>query len=325
MIKMIDSIKNKVLAGNKISSEEAIILSKTTDKESLYNAANEIRKHFCKDNFDLCSITNAKSGKCSEDCKWCSQSVHHNTAIEEYELIDKTQAIEEALKNAEQGVHRHSLVTSGRKVSTKTLDALIPMFQEITEKTNLKLCASMGLISEEQMIRLKEEAGIDHYHCNIETAPSNFPNLVSTHTLDEKIETIKMANKHGIKVCSGGIIGMGETMEQRIEMALLLRELEVKSIPINILQAVKGTALEETPLLNEDEILTTLAIFRFINPDSRLCLAGGRVQIKHFQDKALKAGVSAAITGDYLTSTGSNTQDDIRDFKEAGFSISTIQ
>jgi biotin synthase len=318
---MIDIIKNKVINGEVINSDEAILLSQTENKETLYNAANEIREHFCSNEFELCSITNAKSGKCSEDCKWCSQSIHHNTAIDEYEIIDRTQAIKEGLDNAKQGVKRHSLVTSGRKISNKTLDELIPIFQEITEKSGIKLCASMGLITEEQMIRLKNEAGIDHYHCNIETAPSNFSNLVTTHTLDEKIETVKLAQKHGIQVCSGGIIGMGETMEQRIEMALLLRELGVKSIPINILQAVKGTALENSEPLKEEEILTTLAIFRFINPDSRLCLAGGRVQIKHFQDKALKAGVSAAITGDYLTSTGSNTQEDIRDFEQAGFRI----
>lgn len=171
------------------------------------------------------------------------------------------------------------------------------------------------------MQRLKDEAGVEHYHCNIETAPSYFSNLVSTHTIEEKIETIKTAQKVGLKVCSGGIIGMGETMQQRIEMAFLLRELGIKSIPINILQAIKGTALENMPPLSEEEVLTTIAVFRFIHPDAHLRFAGGRVQIKHFQDKALKAGISAALTGDYLTSTGSNIQEDINDFKQAGFNI----
>lgn len=322
---MIETLKNKVLNGGRISKEDALYLSQSKDKDALYKAANEIRSHFCKNEFDLCSITNARSGKCSQDCKWCSQSKHHNTAIEEYELVDRKQAVNEALENAKQGVTRHSLVTSGRRVSNKTLDELIPVYREISAQSSLGLCASMGLITKEQMIRLKEEAGVSHYHCNIETAPSFFSSLVSSHTLEDKIETIKLAQKTGLKVCSGGIIGMGETMEQRIEMALLLRDLEIKSIPINILQAIKGTALENTPLLSEEEILSSIALFRFINPDAHIRFAGGRVQIKHFQHKALKAGISAALTGDYLTSTGSNIQEDITDFKNAGFKIKNGQ
>lgn len=318
---MIESLKKKVLNNYGISQKEALLLSQTPDKEALYKAANEIREQFCKNEFDLCSITNAKSGKCSQDCKWCSQSKHHTTSIEEYEIVDKKQAINEALENAKQGVKRHSLVTSGRRVSNKTLDGLILVYKEISAKSSIGLCASMGLITEEQMHRLKNEAGVEHYHCNIETAPSFFSNLVSTHTIEEKIETIKIAKKIGLKVCSGGIIGMGETMEQRIEMAFLLRDLKVKSIPLNILQAIKGTALENMPPLGEKEILTTIAIFRFIHPDAHLRFAAGRAQIKHFQDKALKAGISAALTGDYLTSTGTKIKDDIKNFTKAGFKI----
>lgn len=318
---MIESLKKKVLNGEHISQKEALLLSMTPEKKELYEAANEIREHFCKNIMDLCSITNAKSGKCSQDCKWCSQSKHHETEIEEYELVDKKQAINEALQNAKQGVTRHSLVTSGRRVSNKTLDGLIPIYREISAQSSIGLCASMGLITEEQMRRLKDEAGVEHYHCNIETAPSFFSNLVSSHTIEEKISTIKIAQKVGLKVCSGGIIGMGESMEQRIEMAFVLRELGIKSIPINILQAIKGTALENVPPLSEDEVLSTIAIFRFIHPDAHLRFAGGRVQIKHFQHKALQAGISAALTGDYLTSTGSNIQEDISDFKKVGFTI----
>lgn len=320
-ILMINTLKEKAINGQKISPEEALALSQTPNKEALYNAANDIRKHFCQDTIDLCSITNAKSGKCSQDCKWCSQSAHHKSHIEEYELINEKQAIKEATQSAKQGVTRHSLVTSGRKVNDKTLDQLILLYKKISEESSIGLCASMGLVDEQQLRRLKEEAKVSHYHCNIETAPSFFPTLVSTHTIEEKIATIKAAQKVGLEVCSGGIIGMGETMEQRIEMAFTLRELSIKSIPINILQPMKDTALENTPPLSQDEILTTIAIFRFINPKAHLRLAGGRVQIKDFQDKALQAGISAALTGDYLTSTGANTKDDIEDFRKAGFSI----
>ncbi len=318
---MIETLKQKVLSQQKISQQEALELSKTTNKKALYKAADEIRMHFCKNVIDLCSITNAKSGKCTQDCKWCSQSMHHSSDIEEYEIVEKKQAVKEAVDNARQGVMRHSLVTSGRKVSNKTLDGLIPIYREISEQSSIGLCASMGLITEEQMRRLKDEAKVEHYHCNIETAPSFFSKLVTTHTINEKIETIKMAQKVGLKVCSGGIIGMGETMEQRIEMAFVLRDLQIQSIPINILQPMKGTALEHLLPLSQDEILTTIAIFRFIHPTAHLRFAGGRVQIKDFQDKALRAGISAALTGDYLTSTGSNIQEDIKDFTNAGFRI----
>jgi len=319
---MIEILKQKVLSHQDLSCEEALALSKVADKEALYKAADEIRLHFCDDVIDLCSITNAKSGKCTQDCKWCSQSMHNSSNIEEYEIINREKAVKEAVDNAKQGVARHSLVTSGRRVSNKTLDGLIPIYREIAKQSTISLCASMGLINEEQMRRLKDEANVQHYHCNIETAPSFFSKLVTSHTIDEKIQTIKLAQKVGLKVCSGGIIGMGESMEHRIEMAFALRELEIQSIPINILQPIKGTGLEGFPPLSEDEILTTIAVFRFINPKSNLRFAGGRVQIKDFQIKALHAGISAALTGDYLTSTGSNIQDDIRDFKNAGFKIS---
>ncbi len=322
---MIEALKKKVLRLQKISYEEALALSQTAKKEELYKAADEIRAHFCSNVIDLCSITNAKSGKCTQDCKWCSQSMHHKSEIEEYEIIDSNQAIEEAVESTKKGVSRHSLVTSGRRVSNKTLDGLIPIYREISEQSSVGLCASMGLITEEQMQRLKEEGNVGHYHCNIETAPSFFSSLVSTHTIDEKIETIKMAQKVGLKVCSGGIIGMGESMEQRMEMVFTLRDLGIKSIPINILQPMKGTALESIAPLSEDEILTTISIFRFINPEAHLRFAGGRIQIKEFQHKALRAGISAALTGDYLTSTGSNIQEDIKDFANAGFKINREQ
>ena len=318
---MIVALKQKALNAEKITQQEAEELSRVADKEALYAAANEIRQFFCNNTMDLCSITNARSGKCTEDCKWCSQSAHHETQIEEYEMVDKDQAVAEALSNGRQGVARHSLVTSGRAVSDKTLDDLIAIYKEIGQQSPMGLCASLGLVTEDQLLRLKNEGNVGHYHCNLETAPSYFSKLVSTHTIEEKMETIQTAQKVGLNVCSGGIIGMGESMEQRIELAVLLRELNIKSIPINILQPISGTPLQDTHPLSEEEILTTIAVFRFINPTAHLRFAGGRMQIKAFQHKALKAALSAAITGDYLTSTGSNIQDDINDFTHAGFTI----
>lgn len=318
---MIASLKQQVLQDYEITAQEAMQLSRVSHQEELYVAANEIRAHFCQNDFDLCSISNAKSGRCSEDCKWCSQSAHHQTTIETYEKPNKDQIVRQALEDAAQGVRRHSLVTSGRGVSDKTLDELISIYREISAQSHMHLCASLGLITAKQMRRLKEEAGVEHYHCNIETAPSFFSSLVSTHSLEEKIKTIKLAQEIGLKVCSGGIIGMGESMEQRIEMAFLLRDLNITSIPINILQPIKGTALEGMQALSEQEILTTIAVFRFIHPKAYLRFAGGRVQIKHFQDKALRAGINAAITGNYLTSTGSDISEDISLITQEKFHI----
>jgi biotin synthase len=317
----IEELKEKVLAGYQLSYEEGVKLYYTSDKEALYRAADEIREHFCGNTIDLCSITNAKSGRCPQDCKWCSQSRHYNTHVEEYELIDQKEAVDQAIHNAAKGVKRHSLVTSGRRVYNKTLDQLIPIYKEIKEKTDLSLCASMGLIDEGQLRRLQEEVGIEHYHCNLETAPSYFPKLVTTHSIEEKIITIKAAQKLGIKVCSGGIIGMGETAEHRVELAATLAELGVHSIPVNILTPVEGTPLEKSEILAEEDILTTFAVFRFMNPKANIRFAGGRIQIKAYQNKALRAGVSAALTGDYLTTTGSNIEEDLRDFQNAGFSV----
>lgn len=317
----INELKNKILNGYKISYNEAVELIRVPNKEELYTAADEIRQHFCGNEMDLCSITNAKSGKCPQNCKWCSQSSFHKTEIEEYEIVDSKEAVQEAITNASKGVKRHSLVTSGRRVYDKTLDQLIPIYKEIKEKSNISLCASMGLINEHQLQRLKDEVNIEHYHCNLETAPSFFEKVCTTHTIDEKINTIKKAKKLGIKICSGGIIGMGETEEQRVELAVALRDLEVQSIPINILTPVQGTPLENAAPPSEEEVLTCIAIFRFVNPKANLRFAGGRLQIKKFQDKALRSGISAALTGDYLTTTGSNVEEDIIDFKKAGFTI----
>jgi biotin synthase len=317
---MINKIKEKVLSGYEVSYGEAVMLSQVANKEELYKAADEIREHFCGKRMDLCSITNAKSGKCSQNCKWCSQSASHKTNVEEYDLVDRKEAVRQAVENAAMGVNKHSLVTSGKRVTNATLNNIIGIYSEIKSKCDIKLCASMGLIEKEQLTKLKD-VGVEHYHCNLETAPSFFPELCTSHTIEDKIETIKAAQEVGLGVCSGGIIGMGETMEQRIELAVALKELNILSIPINILTPVEGTPLEGQEDLSEEEVLTTIALFRFINPKANLRFAGGRMKIKHFQHKALRSGINAALTGNYLTTIGSDIKEDLKDFKASGFEI----
>jgi len=321
---MIQKLKEKVLKGCNISYHEAIELLKHPDKEELYAAANEIRIYFTGNFFELCTIANAKSGKCSENCKWCAQSAHYKTNIEEYELIEKDDAIEQARSNRAYGVNKFSLVTSGKSISKDNLKKLCDIYDEIESKNDITLCASMGLLDEERLLMLKKSV-IEHYHCNLETAPSFFSQLCTTHTFEQKVETIKIAQRIGMEICSGGIIGMGETAEQRIELAIELQKLNVQSIPLNILNPIEGTPLAGTQQLSDEEILTAIALFRFINPKSKIRFAGGRALISHIQDKAMKSGINAALVGDLLTTIGSNVNEDLVNFKNAGFSLNKNQ
>ena len=317
---MIQEIKNRIIQGDSITKQEALKLANCNDKEAVYKIADEIREHFTGNSFELCTITNAKSGKCSENCKWCAQSAHFNTNVTEYEMIDKNEAIRQAKQNREYGVNKYSLVTSGKALSVKNLKKLCSVYNDIKKENDITLCASMGLLDKERLQMLKD-AGIEHYHCNLETAPSYFKKLCTTHTFEQKIETIKNAQELGMGVCSGGIIGMGESMKHRIELAFELKKLNIKSIPINILNPIEGTPLQGTKKLTDAEILTTFAIFRLINPTAKIRFAGGRALISHIQEKALKSGINSALVGNLLTTLGTNVPEDIKAFAEAGFKV----
>jgi len=315
---MIQEITQRILSGGHINKEEAIELTQISNKELLFQAADEIRKKFVGRKLDMCSITNAKSGNCSEDCSWCAQSSKFNTGVTQYEMISKKDAVNQARINRDHGVNRYSLVTSGRGISKKNLEELCDVYEEISKENDIKLCASMGIINDEKMQMLKDK-GIGHYHCNLESSAKYFDKLCTTHTYQEKIDTIKIAQNKGISICSGGIIGMGETMEDRIEMAFELKNLNVQSIPINILNPIEGTPLEGTAKLTDEEIVTVFAIFRLINPKAHIRLAGGRVNYKHIEEKVLRAGVSSALVGDLLTTIGTNVEQDKVAFEKAGF------
>lgn len=310
----------EIKKGRRLSYEEAVELCAGTDTETLCRTANNIREYFCGNYFDTCSIMNARSGKCSEDCKWCSQSVFHKTDIDTYPLVNETEATEAALYNGAKGVKRFSLVTSGRALTGTEIEKCCRIYKSIGKVSGIGLCASMGLLNKEQLQAL-HGSGVKRYHCNLETAPSYFPRLCTTHTTDEKIRTIKWALEAGMEVCSGGIIGMGETMEQRIELAVTLLELGIRSIPLNILNPIRGTALEGTTPLSGDEILRTAAMFRIINPEACIRFAGGRTLIKHMERKLLRSGINGSIIGDMLTTYGSDIETDKEMFTEEGFCL----
>ncbi len=312
------SLLEKTLIRENITKSEALSLL-DINLSDLSASANQIRQKFCNNKFDICSIINGKSGKCSENCKYCAQSAHYNTDIKEYSLLDTNSIFKEAKLNADKKVSRFAVVTSGKALNDEEIDKICQTYKEIKAKCNIKLCASLGLLSYEKFIKLKN-AGVSRYHCNLETSKNFFPHICTTHTYDDKINTIKTAQKAGLEVCSGGILGLGESFEDRIDMFFELKELGIKSVPINVLNPIKNTPLENNKILSSEEIARTIAIARFILPDAFIRLAGGR---KLFNDKGKSfflSGANATITGDMLTTQGISISEDFKIIKNLGFS-----
>lgn len=317
----IQSLKNKILAGGNLSAEEALSLADIlpSQQEELWAAAEEISMRFCPREFDSCSIINARSGKCPENCKWCAQSAHHNTHIDTYPLVSRQECMRVADHNRRQGIKRFSLVTSGRAMKGEQLDTVCDYYRELRQQGGMELCASMGLLGRQELQKLRD-AGVTRYHCNLEAAPSYFSTLCSTHSVEDKIQTILTARELGFEVCSGGIIGMGETRRQRIELALELLRISPCSIPINLLCPIPGTPLEGTPPLPDEEILNALAFFRFIHPQVVLRFAGGRARLSRAtQLRCLRIGMNGGIVGDLLTTIGSTVRDDRALVADAGY------
>lgn len=319
---MLTNLKNNIYNGYKISKEDSITLI-NADLDELCKTANEIRKHFCKNNFDICTIINGKCGNCSEDCKYCAQSIKYNTNIDKHPLSNTETILKDAKYNADKGIMRYSVVTSGKRLSAKDLNNLCETYKEINKKVPISLCASHGLLSYEDFLKLKA-AGVNRYHNNLETSRNFFPQICTTHSYDEKIETIKAAKKAGLEVCSGGILGLGESMEDRIDMLLELRDLDIKSIPVNILNPIKGTPLENNKPLSKEEILRSIAIFRFIIPDAFIRLAGGRGLFLDKGKSAFVSGANAAISGDMLTTSGITIQEDLNMLSGLNYKINRI-
>lgn len=314
-----EKLKKKVLKGYSVSKEDALRLY-DEPLEKLTSCADEIRRTLCGNRFDACTIINGKCGKCSENCRFCAQSAHNATGIDEYPLLSADEIAAAAKRNADLGVLRFSIVTSGKKLSDKEVDDACAAVAKIKEITDISVCGSFGLLGKEQFEKLKA-AGVERIHNNLETSRGFFPSVCTTHGYDDKIAAIKAAQSAGLDVCSGGIMGLGETPEDRIDMALELRGLGVKSVPINVLNPIAGTPFADNERLTDDEVRRIVAVYRFILPDASIRLAGGRGLLSDKGKSCFSSGANAAISGDMLTTAGITVAADFEMLKELGFEV----
>ena len=319
---MINNLADKVLNGNPITKSEALQIAgiKKKDIFDLFSSANRIRDTFKGDSVGLCAIVNAKSGACPEDCSYCAQSSKSKSGIEVYPLIRKEVVLEKAKEAKDAGVKRFCVVTSGRRIGKSELLEIISMIKSI-RRIGLLPCATLGLLNREELSFLKD-SGLERYHHNLETSERFFPEICRTHTYQDKLKTIEAAKSTGISICSGGIFGLGETWEDRIDMAFALRELDIDSVPINFLIPVKGTSLADRDILHPFEALKIVSLYRFMLPKKEIRICGGRMQVLgEFNSMVFMAGADSLLTGNYLTTTGRTFKDDLKLIKEYGLRV----
>ena len=309
----------KVLGGDDITREEAMALN-SLPLDEVADAADWIRRKMCGNRFDLCTIINAKSGRCSENCKFCAQSRHHRCCVTEYPLLPEEEIVAQARRDALGGAVRFSLVTSGRRLDSSEIAALCRAVRRIRDEVGISVCISVGLLTEDEFREFRE-AGVTRVHNNLETSRRYFPNVCTTHSFDDKIRAIRAAQASGFSICSGGIMGLGETAEDRIDMALTLRELGVDSVPVNMLNAIPGTPFEENRRLTLDEMRRIVAIYRFILPRASIRLAGGRGLLPDKGKSCFVSGANAAISGEMLTTAGINLETDRKILHELEYQV----
>ena len=318
---MLNAIRNKVLGGEKITVEEARWLSCQAEKQDLYDAAHEITRVLASRKFDMCSIINAKSGKCPENCKWCAQSGHYKTLVNLYPLLPAKECVYHAVYNRKQGIRRFALVTSGKRVSDKELEQITDTIRQIKQQSDIKCCASMGLLTRSQLQSLYD-SGVENYHCNIETAPpisvNSVPRIRSSRRWKPSIPPGKSVSVYAAVVLSA----WARRWRNESRWLVSYRKKVSYPSPLNLLQPIPGTPMENTHILEEEEWLTTIALFRLINPNAFLRFSGGRAQLSEAtQRKSLYIGINSAIIGDLLTTIGSKVEEDKVLFTSEGYSL----
>ncbi len=312
-------LTNDIISGHEITYDEAVGLDQYA-LEDLLSCSRKIMDAFNERVFDFCTIINGKSGHCSEDCTYCAQSVHYDCDVEVYDLLDTKDVVGAAKEHEKNNVSKFSVVTSGKRLDERDLEKVTQTYRDLDKETDIKLCASHGLLNYEEL-KIIKNAGVIRYHNNLETSREHFKKICTTHTYEEKIETIKAAKAAGLEVCSGGIIGLGETMYDRIDLAFELRTLGITSIPLNILNPIEGTPLYGAEHVSEVSFYKTCAIFRFIHPRATIRLAGGRALLSDKGKKVFDSCVNGSITGELLTTSGNDTLNDMQMVKEIGYEI----
>ncbi len=316
---MVQFLKDKVLKGDSIAREEVFKIVEAATV-NLLSAANKIRETFRGNSVDLCAIVNAKSGMCPEDCSYCAQSSKSKTGIAVYPLIKKEKVLEKAREAKDACVKRFCIVTSGRKIGKGELAEIASMIKDI-RGIGLLPCATLGLLGKDELLYLKEH-GLERYHHNLETSERFFPEICRTHTYQDKLRTVEAAKSAGLSVCSGGIFGMGETWDDRIDLAFAVKELDVDSVPINFLIPVKGTRLSEMERLHPLEALKIISLYRFLLPAKDIRICGGRMQVLgEFNSMVFMAGADSLLTGNYLTTTGRTYSDDLKLIRDYGLRV----
>jgi len=316
-------VLDDILDGKKIDVHDARTLATAAgpDLVDLLAAAGRVRGRYRGAVVDICSIVNAKSGACSEDCSFCAQSAHHRTGVSVYPLIginEMTRAAAGAKKN---GARRFCIVTSGRGIeSHEDLEKIAKGIEQVREM-GLSPCATLGTLTQGQLARLRD-AGLYRYHHNIETSKDYFPHVCATHTFDERLEVLRLAQGLGLSTCSGGILGMGETMKDRIAMAFTLREMNVDSVPINFLMPIPGTPLANAAAISPLEALHSIALFRLILPEKEIRICAGRGEtLRQLHPMIFMAGVDGFMIGNYLTTTGLDPKDDLEMIRDLGLQV----
>ncbi len=314
---------NRVLAGGTIDRGEALWLFELESAADIFDLlawANRIREHFKGNKIHLCSIVNAKAGACSENCSFCAQSSFHQTGSPRYGFVDP-----EPVQEAAEEANRHGVTALGLVAAWKglkegpMLDEVCERIQELSQGGKVRADASLGIMKSQAVADRLKQAGLECYGHNLESSKRFFPSHCTTHTYEDRIETIGYLKKAGLKICSGGIIGLGETREDRCDLALALREIGANVVPINILNPVKGTPFENNPPLQPMEILKTIACFRFVLPRQEIMIAGGRtMNLRDLQSMIFMAGASALMVGNYLTTLNQSVEKDLQMLKDLG-------
>ncbi len=324
MKKYINDICERVIDGGEILFQEAlklICIEDGRDCDELEKAGHRVLHSFCGDKCDLCSLVNAKSGLCSEDCAFCAQSIHYESGVKEYPFLDCDEIVRRAKEVESMGAHRFCIVTSGKQLEGEDFKKVLDAFRAIKEKTNLKLDGSLGILDDER-IQLLKDAGVTRINHNLETSERFFPSICSTHTFSDRYNTVKRLKQSGIEVCSGGIIGLGEELSDRISLAFSLKDLGAECVPVNILNPRPGTPLEGVEKLSAREIIKTIAVFRLILPRVVIKIAGGReVNLGDAQADALRSGANGIIIGGYLTTKGNAFEKDLALVHSAGLRV----